>query len=60
MLTTVNYEGSGNRQHHADVGALVLLLGTSLLTTHTLEREAETITNTLGAADVKESFTFVI
>lgn len=43
------------------MGALGLLLGmTSLLTTHTLESEAETITNTLGAADVKENFLFVI
>lgn len=52
MLTTVNSEvlEGGNR----------LLLGMSLLTTHTLEREAETITKILGAADVKEHFIFVI
>lgn len=60
MLTTVNSEGSGRRQQHAGIGALGLLLGMSILTTHTLEREAETITNTLGAADVKENFIFVI
>ena len=60
MLTAVNSERSGRRQQHADIGALGLLLGMCLLTTHTLEKEAETLTNTLGAADVKENFIFVI
>lgn len=40
--------------------ALGLLLDMPLLTPHTLEREAETVTNTLGAAEVKENFIFVI
>lgn len=61
MLSTVNCGALGRRQGHTDMGALGFLLGMmSLLTTHTLESEAETITNTLGAADVKENFLFVI
>lgn len=61
MLSTVNCGALGRRQGHTDIGALGFLLGMmSLLTTHTLESEAETITNTLGAADVKENFLFVI